>query len=129
MDDVVVEDEHPALDPLRLAAHLVKQCHEQHLQIVSDVHLEFGNAIPPIVLEADAIVAAGDLAAAKQLWPLGNAVNEWLAAHILYVLGNLEFYGSDIDEVGQIFELQYLLLHGTLLWVFVLIVVVITSRA
>ena len=77
----------------------------------------------------DAIVAAGDLAAAKQLWPLGNAVDEWLAAHILYVLGNLEFYGNDIDEVGQIFELQYLLLHGTLLWVFVLIVVVITSRA
>ena len=64
------------------------------IQSVSDVHLEFGNAIPPLV--------ARNLAPAKQMWLLGDAVDEWLTAElILYVLANHEFDGSDIHEARQ----------------------------
>ena len=69
------------------------------IQVVSDLHLEFGNPIPALAPEADALVVAGDLAPIRQPWLLGDAVEAWREAeHILYVPGNHEFYGSDIDE-------------------------------
>ena len=61
------------------------------LQIVSDLHLEHGNPIPALAPEAD-------VAPATKPWLLGDAVDEWLACeHTLYVPGNHEYYGSDID--------------------------------
>ena len=66
------------------------------IQVVSDLHLEFHNPLPPVADGVDVIVCAGDLA------PIGTgavryAAEEWAEArHILYVPGNHEFYGTDI---------------------------------
>ena len=85
------------------------------IQIVSDLHLEFGNPIPALATEADFIIVAGDLAPAKRPWLLGDAVDEWRAAgHFLYVPGNHEFYGSDIDEGRRILAGQCRI-HGVTL--------------
>ena len=68
------------------------------IQVVSDLHLEFHNLLPPVADGVDVIVCAGDLA------PIGTgavryAAEEWAEArHILYVPGNHEFYGTDIDR-------------------------------
>ena len=67
------------------------------IQVVSDLHLEFHNNLPPVAEGADVLVCAGDLA------PVGAgavryAAEAWAEArHILYVPGNHEFYGADID--------------------------------
>ena len=72
------------------------------IQIVSDLHLEHDNPIPELAVDVDAIVVAGDLGPIKQPWLLREAVEQWQAIrHILYVPGNHEFYGSDIDEARQ----------------------------
>ena len=68
------------------------------IQVVSDLHLEFHNLLPPVVEDADVLVCAGDRA------PIGTgavryAAEEWAEArHILYVPGNHEYYGTDIDR-------------------------------
>ena len=68
------------------------------IQVVSDLHLEFHNLLPPVADGVDVIVCAGDLA------PIGTgavryAAEQWAEArHILYVPGNHEFYGTDIDR-------------------------------
>ena len=67
------------------------------IQVVSDLHLEFHNVLPPVAEGADVLVCAGDLA------PVGAgavryAAEAWAEArHVLYVPGNHEFYGADID--------------------------------
>ena len=67
------------------------------IQVVSDLHLEFHNDLPPVAEGADVLVCAGDLA------PVGAgavryATEAWAEArHVLYVPGNHEFYGTDID--------------------------------
>ena len=70
------------------------------IQIVSDLHLEFHNPLPPLAAGAGVIVCAGDLA------PIGTgaviyAAEWWSGAHILYVPGNHEFYGTDIDRGSE----------------------------
>ena len=73
------------------------------LQIVSDLHLEFGNPVPDLAAGVDVVVLAGDLAEIRHPWLLAEAVQAWEGAeHILYVPGNHEYYGSDIDEGRQI---------------------------
>ena len=73
------------------------------VQIVSDLHLEFGNPIPSLTPEADVLVVAGDLAEVRHPWLLAEAAAAWRAVqHVLYVPGNHEFYGSDIDDGRQI---------------------------
>ena len=69
------------------------------MQIVSDLHLEFGNPVPDLAAGVDVVVLAGDLAEFRHPWLLAEAVQAWEGAeHILYVPGNHEYYGSDIDE-------------------------------
>ena len=69
------------------------------IQVVSDLHLEFGNPVPALAPEVDAVVVAGDLGPIRKPWLLGDVVEARReAGHILYVPGNHEFYGSDIDE-------------------------------
>ena len=75
------------------------------IQVVSDLHLEFHNVLPPVAEGADVLVCAGDLA------PVGSgavryAAEAWAEArHVLYVPGNHEFYGADIDHArGQLAE-------------------------
>ena len=71
------------------------------IQVVSDLHLEFHNLLPPIVEGTDVLVCAGDRA------PIGAGAvryvaEAWAAArHILYVRGNHEFYGADIDRARK----------------------------
>ena len=68
------------------------------IQILSDLHLEHGGVVPEHHPDADVIVLAGDLA------PYTEGLIEQLAEHwsstphILYVLGNHEFYGTEIEE-------------------------------
>ena len=71
------------------------------IQILSDLHLEHGGFIPEHHPEADVIVLAGDLAPYTE--GLVERLGEhWASApHILYVLGNHEFYGTEIDETRQ----------------------------
>ena len=68
------------------------------IQILSDLHLEHGGSVPVHNPEAGAIVLAGDLAPyTKGL--VAKLSELWATApHILYVLGNHEFYGTEIDD-------------------------------
>ena len=68
------------------------------IQVVSDLHLEFHNLLPPVAEDAAVLVCAGGLA------PIGTgavryAAEEWAEAdNILYVPRNHEYYGTDIDR-------------------------------
>ena len=68
------------------------------IQIISDLHLEHGGDVPAHHPEADVIVLAGDLAPYTEEL-VDQLAEDWSSApHILYVLGNHEFYGTEIDE-------------------------------
>ncbi len=68
------------------------------IQVLSDLHLEHGGPVPAHHPEADVIVLAGDLAPyTKGL--VAKLSEFWASApHIVYVLGNHEFYGTEIDD-------------------------------
>ena len=68
------------------------------VQVLSDLHLEHGGRLPAHHPEADVVVLAGDLAPYTE--GVVECVRErWSSApHIVYVLGNHEFYGTEIDE-------------------------------
>ncbi len=66
------------------------------IQFFSDVHLEFG-ATPLPVTDADVIVAAGDV-------NIGATGVAWLKASgkpTIYVAGNHEYYGGDVNQVQR----------------------------
>ena len=66
------------------------------IQIVSDLHLEFG-PLELAVEEADILVAAGDIG-------LGYEGLKWLqgvSCPVIYVAGNHEYWGQDIDELND----------------------------
>ena len=70
------------------------------VQILSDIHVEFGNRIPPPAPDADVVALAGDLAPYRA--EVLRDIAETLAGRrILYVPGNHEFYGGDIDAVRE----------------------------
>ena len=72
------------------------------LPILSDLHLERGNSPPAPAADVDVLVVAGDPGPVTQPWLLSEAVEQWRAApHILYVPGNHESFGSDIDEARR----------------------------
>ena len=68
------------------------------VQILSDLHIEFdGNRIPPLAPDAELIILAGDLAPVHTR-RVGDIAKRWAGAdRILYVPGNHEYYGSEID--------------------------------
>lgn len=69
------------------------------IQVLSDLHLEARNPIPPPAEGADMVVLAGDLAPFRPS-VLEAVANAWgTAGRILYVPGNHEFYGGEIDAV------------------------------
>ena len=68
------------------------------IRILSDLHLEFAGWRPP-PCDEDAVVLAGDIAE-------GRAGIAWARKYfrdrpIVYVPGNHEYYGRDIDELRQ----------------------------
>ena len=68
------------------------------IQILSDLHLEHGGVVPEHHPDADVIVLAGDLAPYTE-GLVDQLAEHWSSApHILYVLGNHEFYGTEIGE-------------------------------
>ena len=70
------------------------------VQILSDLHVEFGNQLPPPAQGADVIVLAGDIAPYRPevLKMVGETYS---GRRVLYVPGNHEFYGGDIDAVSE----------------------------
>ena len=70
------------------------------VQILSDLHVEFGNRLPPPAHGADVIVLAGDIAPYRPdvLKMVGGTYS---GRRVLYVPGNHEFYGGDIDTVSE----------------------------
>ncbi len=72
------------------------------IQILSDLHLEFeGNSIPPAAPEVDVMVLAGDLAPSCT-HRVGEVAKRWAGVrHVLYVSGNHEFYGSEINQAQR----------------------------
>lgn len=77
------------------------------IQVLSDLHLEFGGAgVPPLAPGADIVVMAGDLAPARR-FSTRLMRRAWKAArHILYVPGNHEYYGSNIADAQHILALD-----------------------
>ncbi|MDE3100584.1 MAG: metallophosphoesterase [Verrucomicrobiota bacterium] len=68
------------------------------LQILSDLHLEFGDYKPPRT-NADVIVLAGDI-------HQGSQGIEWAQRHfarkpVIYVMGNHEFYGYELKPLME----------------------------
>jgi len=69
------------------------------IQIQSDTHIEMGKALDPAVA-ADTIICCGDNGVITNL----NALQKYFknlrnsAEHIIFVLGNHEFYNSNYDE-------------------------------
>jgi len=68
------------------------------IQILSDLHLEFpGNTLPPLATGAEVVICAGDLAPVHT-GRVADIARRWAGAdRILYVPGNHEYYGSEID--------------------------------
>lgn len=69
------------------------------LHVLSDLHTEFANFCPPKT-DADIVVLAGDIG-------VGSGGLEWAArrfpkAPVVYVPGNHEFYGHDIDLTDEL---------------------------
>ena len=76
------------------------------LQILSDLHIEHGTAIPPLAPDVDVMVMAGDFAPAS-MRRTGEAAAAWRRAkHILYVPGNHEYYGANIATAQQMLALD-----------------------
>ena len=68
------------------------------IQVLSDLHLEHVGFVPEHHPAADVIVLAGDLAPYTE-GLVDQLAEHWSGApHILYVLGNHEVYGTEIDE-------------------------------
>ena len=67
------------------------------IQIFSDLHLEFkGNPFPYISPDADIVVLAGDLAPIRTQ-RIGEIMRTWNWPDVLYIPGNHEYYGCEID--------------------------------
>ena len=85
------------------------------IQILSDLHIEFaGNRIPPLKPDAELVILAGDLAPVHTRRVGDNAVRWTGADRILYVPGNHEYYGSEIDVARRELARQFLQ-HGVTL--------------
>ena len=69
-----------------------------NVQIVSDLHLDRGTEIPEHDPEPDVVILAGDAAPYKPGLARRLAQRWEGATHVIYVPGNEEFFGSDIDE-------------------------------
>ena len=80
------------------ARKAVESAGPMRVQILSDLHIEFpGNTIPALAADAELIILAGDLAPVHTR-RVGDIAKRWAGAdRIVYVPGNHEFYGSEID--------------------------------
>ena len=92
-----------------------KNTRPMRIQVLSDLHLEFGHGIPPLAPGAEIVVLAGDLAPAKRR-SIRLAAEAWAGAdRILYVPGNHEYYGDAIGRAQRTLALDCGLYGVTLL--------------
>jgi Icc-related predicted phosphoesterase len=75
------------------------------IQIVSDLHLEFGDIDLPIVQDRDLLIMAGDIHVGTQHAGFMNAICEH--GPVAYVLGNHEYYNQDIDKIDEYWTEEY----------------------
>ena len=66
------------------------------IQIISDLHLEFGDISVPMV-DRDLLIIAGDLDFGKK--PITFIKEQLKISPVIYILGNHEFYHQDYDEI------------------------------
>ena len=69
------------------------------LYVVSDIHIEFEDFVPPTI-DADVVVLAGDIG-------VGTSGVEWAVRHyrdvcVIYVPGNHEYYDHDVGIIDQL---------------------------
>ena len=97
------------------------------LALASDIHLEFGNITFYNIEGADVLVLAGDICVAAHFKEAGPTYTKHLAKeyrqffdhvckefpHVVYILGNHEFYNGDIKHTYRILKehLDYPNLH------------------
>ncbi len=68
----------------------------------SDLHLEFGtDFLPPMDIDADLMILAGDIISFKNFEPLGLLLNGWNKP-VLYVTGNHEYYTHKPMDAGEV---------------------------
>jgi len=79
---------------LAVPGHLVSSRPAMKLQILSDLHLGFGDLSLPDT-DADAIILAGDIGRPRQSIQWAYALRK----PVLYVPGNHEFYGGVLEQV------------------------------
>ena len=99
------------------------------LNFINDIHLEFG-ALPENPSGSDVLVLAGDVTTKNRVDWINEIANNF--KHVVYVLGNHEFYHQNLDNTyrktkEQLADNVYLLqnesvtldgiaFHGTTLW-------------
>ena len=99
------------------------------LNFVNDIHLEFG-ALPENPSGSDILILAGDVTIKNRVDWINEVANDF--KHIVYVLGNHEYYHQNLDNTyrktkEQLADNVYLLqnesvtldgttFHGTTLW-------------
>ncbi len=66
------------------------------IQIISDLHLEFGDMVVPRI-DRDLLIIAGDLDIGKK--PIKFIKEQLKISPVIYILGNHEFYHQDYDEI------------------------------
>lgn len=72
------------------------------IQIVSDLHLDFGYGEHKAVKDRDLLVIAGDLAEGTTGFPY--ILDQLKHSPVLYVPGNHEYYGGDYDSVNAVWS-------------------------
>ncbi len=69
--------------------------------LYSDLHLEFGtDFMPPIDLDADIMILAGDICILKNFEPLAKFLANWTKP-VLYIAGNHEYYTKRPMQEGK----------------------------
>jgi len=71
------------------------------IQILSDIHNEF-SVLPHPHTDADVVILAGDVDIKDQAFDWAVGFNK----PVLYVLGNHEFYGQDMEEVKSLWRVR-----------------------
>jgi len=67
------------------------------VQIFSDLHLEFATLSLPPPIEADLVIAAGDIDTKEN--GLDWLIDRFPGQPVAYVLGNHEFYGAQLPRL------------------------------
>ncbi len=71
------------------------------IALFSDLHLEFNPSLILNAADADLIILAGDIGPVQESLALAQELAAKHAVPVIYVPGNHEYYGQDLDELNQ----------------------------